>query len=110
MISDMSIYNNWMNILPDAVSDDALIDHGLKTRLMCPNAPDSLCSFPFSDKDPFIMCKAPDVAVVANSHDLNFRKLDETVVYYSPSFDLECKFSVYNPVHQSIVEVRAFSS
>lgn len=97
-------------MLPEAVDHDILVDHGLRTRLMCPNSPDSLCSFPFSDKDPLIMCRAPDLAVVANSHDLKHRILDDTIVYYSPSFDSECKFSLFNQNQQSIVEIRAFSS
>lgn len=105
LISDQSLYDSWSSMIPSVANVQTLVDVALHSRLLCPVAPDSVSSYPFQDRDPFIISSAPDLVIIANCENSSKRTLEDTVIYCMCGFKSFGAFSVFNPAEKSFKTV-----
>jgi DNA polymerase delta subunit 2 len=62
----------------DEVDTLAIMESCLRWRHMAPTAPDTLWTYPYADRDPFIMNTMPDVYLLGNQAKFDDRLVEET--------------------------------
>lgn len=90
--------DDWKKNSPLDFSEDYLISLALESRLLCPTAPESLCSFPFQDNDPFVLSEAPELFFVSNMAQYSTSKIQNTLICKIPSLSVTGAFIVVNPM------------
>lgn len=63
-----------------------MVRNTLKWRHIAPTAPDTLWSYPYNDKDPFVLDKSPDVYVIGNQPSFMTEMVGGTRVVLLPQF------------------------
>ncbi|CEL55441.1 DNA polymerase delta small subunit OS=Arabidopsis thaliana GN=POLD2 PE=2 SV=2 [Rhizoctonia solani AG-1 IB] len=76
------------DIYMHSVEDDrmSMVRNTLKWRHIAPTAPDTLWSYPFDGKDPFVLDKTPDIYVVGNQPEFGTEMVGPTRVVLLPRF------------------------
>ncbi|GAB1521944.1 DNA polymerase delta small subunit Cdc1 [Rhizoctonia solani] len=76
------------DIYMHSVEDDrmSMVRNTLKWRHIAPTAPDTLWSYPFDKKDPFVLDKMPDIYVVGNQPTFGTEMIGPTRVVLLPRF------------------------
>lgn len=64
----------------------SMVRNTLKWRHLAPTAPDTLWSYPYQERDPFVLDKTPDVYVVGNQPEFGTEMVGPTRVVLLPRF------------------------
>lgn len=76
---------------PEATDKLDIIESTLRWKHVAPTAPDTLWTYPYSDRDPFILEQAPDIYFLGNQASFDHRLTDICEVNGHKSKDKRCR-------------------